>query len=294
MGNLKVKKAVIPAAGFGTRFRPATKAIPKEMLPIIDIPTIQYIVQECIDSGIEEILIIDNDSKLEIRKHFSIDERLENKLLSVNKINEYNLVHEIATKVKISYIQQNNPKGLGHAVYLAKEWVNNEPFVVLCGDDIMVNKNGLPVTKQLIDAYESTNCSILGVQEILRENVHKYGVVTPVNMEGRLIQISDVVEKPKTEEAPSNYATLGRYVLSPKIFELLENQTPGAGGEIQLTDSIRRMMNLEKVYAYNFEGIRYDAGDKFGYVSAVIDFALERDDLRELVLEHLKKKLNCN
>ena len=294
MGNLKVKKAVIPAAGFGTRFLPATKAIPKEMLPIIDIPTIQYIVQECIDSGIEEILIIDNDSKLEIRKHFSIDERLENKLLSVNKINDYNLVHEIATKVKISYVQQNNPKGLGHAVYLAKEWVNNEPFVVLCGDDIMVNKNGLPVTKQLIDAYKSTNCSILGVQEILRENVHKYGVVTPVNMEGRLIQISDVVEKPKTEEAPSNYATLGRYVLSPKIFELLENQTPGAGGEIQLTDSIRRMMNSEKVYAYNFEGIRYDAGDKFGYVSAVIDFALERDDLRELVLEHLKKKLNCN
>ena len=294
MGNLKVKKAVIPVAGFGTRFLPATKAIPKEMLPIIDIPTIQYIVQECIDSGIEEILIIDNDSKLEIRKHFSIDERLENKLLSVNKINEYNLVHEIATKVKISYVQQNNPKGLGHAVYLAKEWVNNEPFVVLCGDDIMVNKTGLPVTKQLIDAYESTNCSILGVQEILRENVHKYGVVTPVNMEGRLLQISDVVEKPKTEEAPSNYATLGRYVLSPKIFELLENQTPGAGGEIQLTDSIRRMMNLEKVYAYNFEGIRYDAGDKFGYVSAVIDFALERDDLKELVLEHLKKKLNCN
>lgn len=294
MGNLKVKKAVIPAAGFGTRFLPATKAIPKEMLPIIDIPTIQYIVQECIDSGIEEILIIDNDSKQEIRKHFSIDERLEQKLLSVNKVSEYNLVHEIATKVKISYIQQNNPKGLGHAVYLAKEWVNNEPFVVLCGDDIMVNKTGLPVTKQLIDAYESTNCSILGVQEILRENVHKYGVVTPVNMEDRLIQISDVVEKPKTEEAPSNYATLGRYVLSPKIFELLENQTPGAGGEIQLTDSIRRMMNLEKVYAYNFEGIRYDAGDKFGYVSAVIDFALERDDLRELVLEHLKKKLNCN
>ena len=294
MGNLKVKKAVIPAAGFGTRFLPATKAIPKEMLPIIDIPTIQYIVQECIDSGIEEILIIDNDSKLEIRKHFSIDERLENKLLSVNKINEYNLVHEIATKVKISYVQQNNPKGLGHAVYLAKEWVNNEPFVVLCGDDIMVNKTGLPVTKQLIDAYESTNCSILGVQEISRENVHKYGVVTPVNMEDRLIQISDVVEKPKTEEAPSNYATLGRYVLSPKIFELLENQTPGAGGEIQLTDSIRRMMNLEKVYAYNFEGFRFDAGDKFGYVSAVIDFALERDALRELVLEHLKKKLNCN
>ena len=294
MGNLKVKKAVIPAAGFGTRFLPATKAIPKEMLPIIDAPTIQYIVEECIESGIEEILIIDNDSKLEIRKHFSVDERLENKLLSINKIDEYNLIHDIATKVKISYIQQNNPKGLGHAVYLAKEWVNNEPFVVLCGDDIMVNKNGLPVTKQLINAYESTNCSILGVQEIARENVHKYGVVSPVEIDGRLVRISDVVEKPKTEDAPSNYATLGRYVLSPKIFELLENQTPGAGGEIQLTDSIRRMMDIEKVYAYNFEGVRYDAGDKFGYVSAVIDFALERDDLKELVLEHLKKKLNCN
>lgn len=293
MGNLKVKKAIIPAAGFGTRFLPATKAIPKEMLPIIDIPTIQYIVEECIDSGIEEILIIDNDSKQEIRRHFSIDERLEKKLRETNKIHELKLVHDIATRIKISYVQQNNPRGLGHAVSLGEEWANNEPVVVLCGDDIMVNKNGLPVTKQLIDAYERTNSSILGVQEILRENVHKYGVITPIIMDGKLIQISDVVEKPKTEDAPSNYATLGRYVLSPKIFEYLKTQTPGAGGEIQLTDSIRRLMKEEKVYAYNFEGVRYDAGDKFGYVSAVIDFALERDDLREKVLEHLKKKLNC-
>lgn len=294
MANIKVKKAIIPAAGFGTRFLPATKAIPKEMLPIIDIPTIQYIVEECIDSGIEDILIIDNDSKLEIRRHFSIDERLENKLRETNKLKELDLVHSIATRVKISYVQQNNPKGLGHAVSLAEEWANGDPVVVLCGDDIMVNRNGLPITKQLIDAYEKTNYSILGVQEILRENVHKYGVITPVSIDGRLIQISDVVEKPKTEDAPSNYATLGRYVLSPKIFEYLKTQTPGAGGEIQLTDSIRRLMNEEKVYAYNFEGVRYDAGDKFGYVSAVIDFALEREDLKEKVLEHLKKKLNCN
>lgn len=293
MGELKVKKAIIPAAGFGTRFLPATKAIPKEMLPIIDIPTIQYIVEECIDSGIEHILIIDNDSKPEIRKHFSLDERLEKKLLETNKTKEYDLVHGIATRVKIDYIQQNNPKGLGHAVSLAEEWVDDEPFVVLCGDDIMVNKNGLPVTKQLIQAYEKTGSSILGVQEILRENVHKYGVIAPVISEGRLIQISDVVEKPKTEDAPSNFATLGRYVLSAKIFELLKTQTPGAGGEIQLTDSIRRLMEIEKVCAYNFEGVRYDAGDKFGYVSAVIDFALERDDLKDKVLEHLKKKLNC-
>lgn len=294
MGSQKVKKAIIPAAGFGTRFLPATKAIPKEMLPIIDVPTIQYIVEECIKSGIQDILIIDNDSKPEIRRHFSIDERLEQKLISVNKINEYNLIHDIATRVKISYVKQNDPRGLGHAVSLAEKWANNEPFVVLCGDDIMVNRNGLAITKQLIDAYEKTGCSILGVQEILRENVHKYGVITPVEFHDRLIQISDVVEKPKTEEAPSNYATLGRYVLNPSIFKLLKTQTPGAGGEIQLTDSIRRLMELEKVYAYNFEGVRYDAGDKFGYVSAVIDFALEREDLKEKVLEHLKKKLNCN
>lgn len=293
MGEIKVRKAIIPAAGFGTRFLPATKAVPKEMLPIIDIPTIQYIVEECIDSGIEEILIIDNDSKPEIRKHFSVDKRLEKKLLDNNKFNEYELVHNIATKVKISYVQQNDPKGLGHAVSLGEEFASGEPVVVLCGDDIMVNKNGLPITKQLIDAYEKTGNSILGVQEILRENVYKYGVISPVKKEGRLIEISDVVEKPKIEEAPSNYATLGRYVLSPKIFDYLKTQVPGAGGEIQLTDSIRRLMDQEKVYAYNFEGVRYDAGDKFGYVSAVIDFALERDDLKEKVLEHLKKKLNC-
>ena len=293
MGEIKVRKAIIPAAGFGTRFLPATKAVPKEMLPIIDIPTIQYIVEECIDSGIEEILIIDNDSKHEIRKHFSVDKRLEKKLLDINKFNEYELVHNIATKVKISYVQQNDPKGLGHAVSLGEEFASGEPVVVLCGDDIMVNKNGLPITKQLIDAYEKTGNSILGVQEILRENVYKYGVISPVKKEGRLIEISDVVEKPKIEEAPSNYATLGRYVLSPKIFDYLKTQVPGAGGEIQLTDSIRRLMDQEKVYAYNFEGVRYDAGDKFGYVSAVIDFALERDDLKEKVLEHLKKKLNC-
>ena len=293
MGEIKVRKAIIPAAGFGTRFLPATKAVPKEMLPIIDIPTIQYIVEECIDSGIEEILIIDNDAKPEIRKHFSDDKRLEKKLLDNNKFNEYELVHNIATKVKISYVQQNNPKGLGHAVSLGEEFASGEPVVVLCGDDIMVNKNGLPITKQLIDAYERTGNSILGVQEILRENVHKYGVINPIKQDGRLIEISDVVEKPKTEEAPSNYATLGRYVLSPRIFEYLKTQVPGAGGEIQLTDSIRRLMDEEKVYAYHFEGIRYDAGDKFGYVSAVIDFALERDDLKEKVLEHLKKKLNC-
>ena len=293
MSNIKVRKAIIPAAGFGTRFLPATKAIPKEMLPIIDIPTIQYIVEECIESGIEEILIIDSDVKPEIRKHFSIDERLEQKLLKSNKMEEFNLVHDIASKIKISYVQQNNPLGLGHAISLGEEFASGEPFVVLCGDDIMVNRNGLPVTKQLIDVYENTGHSILGVQEILRENVHKYGAITPISQDGRLIEISDVVEKPKTEDAPSNYATLGRYVLSPKIFNYLKTQTPGTGGEIQLTDSIRRLMKDEKVYAYNFEGIRYDAGDKFGYVSAVIDFALEREDLRNKVLEHLKKKLNC-
>lgn len=294
MINFKVRKAIIPAAGFGTRFLPATKAIPKEMLPIIDIPTIQIIVEECISSGIEELLIIDNDSKLEIKKHFSIDPRLENKLLDANKIEEYELVHNIASKIKIDYIQQNNPLGLGHAISLAEHWVNGEPFLVLCGDDIMVNKNGLPVSKQLIDAYQKCGCSILGVQEVLKENACKYGVIKPIKFDGRLIEIEDVVEKPKIEEIPSNIATLGRYVLNPSIFELLKTQEPGANGEIQLTDSIRRLMKKEKVYAYSFEGIRYDAGDKFGYVTAIIDFALEREDLKEKVLDHLKKKLNCN
>lgn len=283
----KIRKAIIPAAGLGTRFLPVTKGLPKEMLPIIDIPTVQYIIEEAIDSGIEEILIIDNVDKTIIHKYFSVDEKLENKLLETNKKDEYDLVHHIGTMCKISYVQQNDPKGLGHAVSLAEEFVGDEPFAILLGDDLMSNVGGTPVLKQMIDAYDKVGSSILGVQEVAREVVHKYGVVKPVSIDGRLIKISDFVEKPKTEEAPSCYAGLGRYILTPKIFELLKTQTPGKGGEIQLTDSIKRLMDIEGVYAYDFEGTRYDVGDKFGFVKAIIDFSLRRDELKDKVQEYI-------
>lgn len=287
---MKIKKAIIPAAGLGTRFLPATKATPKEMLPIVDIPTIQYIVQEAIDSGIEEILIIDNKNKPMIKKHFSIDEELEEKLTSSNKMEEVNLIHSIGTMAKISYFQQEEQKGLGHAISFGKEFVNGEPFAILLGDDIVKNRTGDPALKQLIDLYEKEKASVLGVQEVALENVHKYGIVKPVNngICGNKIQICDFVEKPKNDLAPSRYAVLGRYVLTPRIFDILEHQEPGKGGEIQLTDAIRKLMDEEKVFAYCFEGERYDVGDKFGFIKATLDFALDRDDLKDQVMEYIK------
>lgn len=287
---MKIKKAIIPAAGLGTRFLPATKATPKEMLPIVDIPTIQYIVQEAIDSGIEEILIIDNKNKPMIKKHFSIDEELEEKLTSSNKMEEVNLIHSIGTMAKISYVQQEEQKGLGHAISFGKEFVNGEPFAILLGDDIVRNRTGDPALKQLIDLYEKEKASVLGVQEVALENVHKYGIVKPVNngICGNKIQICDFVEKPKNDLAPSRYAVLGRYVLTPRIFDILEHQEPGKGGEIQLTDAIRKLMDEEKVFAYCFEGERYDVGDKFGFIKATLDFALDRDDLKDQVMEYIK------
>lgn len=287
---MKIKKAIIPAAGLGTRFLPATKATPKEMLPIVDIPTIQYIVQEAIDSGIEEILIIDNKNKPMIKKHFSIDEELEEKLTSSNKMEEVNLIHSIGTMAKISYVQQEEQKGLGHAISFGKEFVNGEPFAILLGDDIVKNRAGDPALKQLIDLYEKEKASVLGVQEVALENVHKYGIVKPVNngICGNKIQICDFVEKPKNDLAPSRYAVLGRYVLTPRIFDILEHQEPGKGGEIQLTDAIRKLMDEEKVFAYCFEGERYDVGDKFGFIKATLDFALDRDDLKDQVMEYIK------
>lgn len=292
MEDKKVRKAIIPAAGLGTRFLPATKAIPKEMLPLVDIPTIQYIVQEAIDSGIEEILIIDNQYKESIHHHFSIDERLEEKLLQTNKKEEYDLVHQIGKMAKISYVQQNNPKGLGHAISLGREFVGNEPFAILLGDDVVVNKNGEPALKQLINIYQKTNSSVLGVQNVSKEVVHKYGVVKPFKIyDEKTVEVCDFVEKPKTEEAPSTLAVLGRYVLTPEIFDILDKQEPGKGGEIQLTDAIKKLMNTQKLYAYDFDGIRYDVGDKFGFVKATIDFALDRKELKEQVLSYIKSLL---
>ncbi|MEG1253279.1 MAG: UTP--glucose-1-phosphate uridylyltransferase GalU [Erysipelotrichaceae bacterium] len=286
----KIRKAIIPAAGFGTRFLPATKAIPKEMLPIVDKPTIQYIVEEAVASGIEEILIVTNCYKSCIEDHFDKSFELEAKLEASGDIERLAMVQDIASMANIYSVRQKNPRGLGHAVLCAKSFIGDEPFAILLGDDIVVNKNGPTATKQLMDAYEQYEGSVVGVQSVKDEVVHKYGIVDPMGEIGpRCLEVKGFVEKPALENAPSNCAILGRYVLSPKIFELLETQTPGKGNEIQITDAIDRLTKLEKVFAYDFEGKRYDVGDKIGFIQAQIEFALEREDLHDAVVEILKK-----
>lgn len=276
---MKIRKAIIPAAGLGTRFLPATKAQPKEMFPIVDKPTIQYIVEEAIQSGIEDILIITGRNKRAIEDHFDKSVELELELKKKNKESLLNLVEDISNMVNIHYIRQKEPKGLGHAIYCAKSFVGNEPFAVLLGDDIVDSE--VPVLKQMIDQYERYNCSIIGVQEVPYEDVDKYGIVDAAIIEDRLYKVKDLVEKPKKEKAPSNIAILGRYIITPRIFEILENTPPGAGGEIQLTDALKTLLNYEAIYAYNFIGKRYDVGDKLGYLMATVEYALKREDLSE-------------
>lgn len=290
--NNKVKKAVIPAAGLGTRFLPATKAQPKEMLPIVDTPTIQYIVEEAIASGIEDILIITNGTKRSIEDHFDTSYELEDTLRKKGKNELLEIVQNISKMVNIHYIRQKEAKGLGHAVLCAKAFIKDEPFAVLLGDDIVVNKGGEPALKQLISEYEKVQASVVGVQTVKVEDVNKYGIVEPsrsYKTNGRLHKLSGIVEKPEITEAPSQFAVLGRYVFTPEIFDLLESQAPGVGGEIQLTDSILRLLGRQAVYAYDFEGKRYDVGDKFGFVQATIDFALDNDQLHDDVLDYIKK-----
>ena len=286
---MKVKKAIIPAAGFGTRFLPATKAVPKEMLPIVDKPTIQYIVEEAVASGIEEILIITNCYKSCIENHFDVSFELEKKL-EVSKDQEHlEMVKEISNMANIYSVRQKNPRGLGHAVLCAKSFVGNEPFAILLGDDIVVNKHGKTATQQLVEAYEQYGGSVVGVQKVADSQVHKYGVVDPSeNINERCASVKGFVEKPKKEEAPSNFAILGRYVLTPEIFDLLETQEAGKGNEIQLTDAIDRLTKQQKVFAYDFEGVRYDVGDKAGFLKAQIDFALDRNDLHDVMVDILK------
>lgn len=286
-----VKKAVIPAAGLGTRFLPFTKATPKEILPIIDTPTIQMIVEEAKKSGIEEILIITNSHKQVMENHFDYQYELEQKLLQSGKEKECKMVREIAEMVKVFYVRQLEPKGLGDAILCAKAFVGNEPFAVLLGDDLMyTEENETPVLKQLIDAYEKTGSSVIGCHQVDESLVHKYGIVTTDrNLDSRTFHMSGMIEKPQPTETPSRLAAMGRYVFTPEIFSYLETQTPGKGGEIQLTDSIVRMSEKYDVYAYDFMGRRYDIGDKFGFIQATIDFALRRDDLKEQVKEYLKK-----
>ena len=286
----KVRKAIIPAAGLGTRFLPATKSQPKEMLPIVDKPTLQYIIEEAVNSGIEEILIVTGRSKKSIEDHFDRSIELELELEQKGKNEMLELVRSISNMVDIYFIRQKEPKGLGHAIYCAKSFVGDEPFAVLLGDDIV--DNDVPCLKQLLNAYNEYNTSILGVQEVAKEDTNKYGILDVKYIEDRVYKVKDMVEKPKVEEAPSNMAILGRYIISPAIFDILENQKPGKGGEIQLTDALKTLGEHEAIYAYNFEGRRYDVGDKLGFLEATVDFALKRPELREEFMKFLEVKVN--
>ena len=285
---MKVRKAIIPAAGLGTRFLPATKAQPKEMLPIVDKPTIQYIIEEAVASGIEEILIITGRNKKCIEDHFDKSVELEMELEKNNKTELLDLVRGISDMVDIHYIRQKEPRGLGHAILCAKAFVGNEPFAVLLGDDVVDSE--VPCLKQLMDCYKEYKTSILGVQTVAKENVDKYGIVDGIHIEDRVYKVKNLVEKPSVEDAPSNVAILGRYIITPQIFDILSETKPGKGGEIQLTDALQTLIENEAMYAYNFEGRRYDVGDKLGFLQATVEFALKRPELREPFMEYLNSK----
>ena len=285
---MKVTKAVIPAAGLGTRVLPATKAQPKEMLVIVDKPSLQYIVEELVESGIKDIIIVTGRNKNSIEDHFDHSYELEDTLKKNNKNTLLEKVEDISSMANICYVRQNHPKGLGHAILKAKSFVGDEPFVIALGDDIVYND--VPVAKQLIDNYSKYGSSIVGCQEVKESDVSKYGIVKPLlSLDEKTIEMEDFIEKPSVDEAPSKLACLGRYLLTPKIFDYLEKTEPGKGGEIQLTDAIVAMMkDGEKVLAYNFEGKRYDIGNKFGLLKANIEFGLRNEETREELLEYLK------
>lgn len=284
---MKVRKAIIPAAGLGTRFLPATKAQPKEMLPIVDKPTIQYIVEEAIDSGIEDILIVTGRNKRAIEDHFDKSYELEDELKRKGNQDMLNLVQDISNMVNIHYIRQKEPRGLGHAIYCAKSFIGNEPFAVLLGDDIVDSE--VPCLKQLIDVYNEYKTTVVGVQKVSDEDVSKYGIVSCKSVDERVYKVKDMVEKPEKEKAPSNIAILGRYIITPHIFKFLENAEPGKGGEIQLTDALKQLMGCEAMYAYDFVGKRYDVGSKMGFLQATLEFALKREDLKDEVVQYLKE-----
>lgn len=282
----KVRKAVIPAAGLGTRFLPATKATPKEMLPIVDKPTIQYIIEEALASGIEDILIITGRSKRAIEDHFDRSIELELNLEAAHKEQELEMVRKISD-IRIHYIRQKEPRGLGHAILCAQQFIGDEPFAVLLGDDVVDSR--VPALKQLIDVYERTGASVLGVQEVPHDKVSAYGIVaSQPTGEKRTFTVQDMVEKPKIEDAPSRLAVLGRYVINPEIFPILEHTAPGRGNEIQLTDALKVLAKEQPMYAYNFEGRRYDVGDKQGFLEATVEMALKRADLRDNFLVYLQ------
>ena len=292
---MKIRKAIIPAAGLGTRFLPATKAQPKEMLPIVDKPSIQYIIEEAVEAGIEDILIITGRSKRAIEDHFDYSPELERELEKKGKRDVLENLRKISDMVNIQYIRQKEPRGLGHAVYCAHSFINDEPFAVLLGDDVAVCKQ--PAIGQLMDVYDAFHASVLGVSTVPEELVSSYGIVAPdpdfkSDMKG-LSKVCGLVEKPPLDKAPSRTAIFGRYIITPGIFEVLARTKPGAGGEIQLTDALKELMQTEDMYALDFEGKRYDIGSKIGFLKATVDFALQRDDLKEPFMEFLKEKVKA-
>lgn len=286
---MKIKKAIIPAAGLGTRFLPATKAMPKEMLPIVDKPTIQYIIEEAVASGIEDIIIVTGKGKRAIEDHFDKAPELEQNLIDKEKFDLLNKVQYSSDLANIHYIRQRDPRGLGHAVWCARHFVGNEPFAVLLGDDIV--QSNVPCLKQLINQYEEKHASVIGVQQVPMDETNRYGIIDYDSEEGKLYQVKKLVEKPNIDQAPSNLAIMGRYVLTPEIFDYLEKHEVGAGGEVQLTDAIEKLNEKQQVYALDFDGERYDVGEKLGFVKTTIEFALQHEELKTDVLDFLQEIL---
>ncbi|RXY97400.1 UTP--glucose-1-phosphate uridylyltransferase [Malacoplasma penetrans] len=295
----RVTKAVIPAAGMGTRFLPATKAMPKEMLPILDKPTIQFIVEEAVASGIEDILIIVSQYKNSIMDHFDYFFELEERLKQKNKVEDYKLVRNISDMAHIHYIRQKEPMGLGHAINMAKRFIGNEPFAILLGDDVIVqnNQSDKPALKQCIELFEEKNVSIVGVQEVEHKEVSKYGIIDPleqVDLKTQSMRVKNMIEKPDPSISPSNYAILGRYVLTPSIFKELEETQVSPRGEIEITGSLLNLAQKEGVYAKVFTGKRYDIGSKIGYLKATLDISLSKPDIRDELLEYMKLLVETN
>jgi len=280
---MKIRKAIIPAAGLGTRFLPATKAQPKEMLPIVDKPAIQYIIEEAVESGIEDIIIVTGRNKRAIEDHFDKSAELEQMLIQKGSSELLEIVQSVTRLVDVYYVRQKEPLGLGHAVYSARKFIGNEPFALLLGDDII--KSEPPCLKRMMDLYEEKETSVIAAQEVPWEDVNKYGIISP----GAENYIEDLVEKPDVGTAPSNLAVIGRYIIEPEIFSILEHLEPGRGGEIQLTDALRILNRQHSMVSYKQEGRRFDVGDKMGYIEATIEFALSRDDLAPQMKAYIKQ-----
>lgn len=288
---MKIKKAVFPVAGLGTRFLPATKASPKEMLPLIDKPLVQYVVEEAVAAGIEQVLFVTGRGKRAIEDHFDIAFELESILLEKGKDNEFKEVRDIAEMVSIFYVRQKQAMGLGHAILCAREFVGTEPFAVLLGDDIIDGER--PCLRQLLDVYTEHRGSVLALEQVPMENISAYGCVQADAISDRVYRVNNLVEKPRREDAPSDLAIIGRYVLTPEIFPILERQEPGKGGEIQLTDAILKLSRQEPVFGCRFEGTRYDCGDKLGFLKATVDMALKRKEIGKGLEEFLRTRLGC-